>query len=133
MGSPQTSLGSIATLFIEDLKKLAESGTTKCGIFGWRTFTTGLSRESKLTRLRYEKKFPGSDLRKMEDMKHVTEAVARSTGGKLGKRATVKTVRGKMRKLMSIWLRKTNLPIPQDVHDSVAPVSAPADQNTPRY
>jgi len=94
---------------------------------------TELSLENKLTRLRYEKKFPGSDLHKMEDMKHVPEAVARSTRGKLGKRAIVKTVRGKMRKLMSIWLRKTNLPIPQDVHDSVAPVSAPAGQTTPRY
>ncbi|KAN0101619.1 Protein of unknown function (DUF3435) domain containing protein [Hyaloscypha variabilis] len=61
------------------------------------------------------------NLRKMEDMKHVAEAVARSTRGRLGKRATVKSVRGKMRKLLSIWLRKTNLPIPQDVHDSVAP------------
>ena len=71
-----------------------------------------LSLENKLTRLKYEKKFLGSDLRKMEDIKHVTEAVARLTGGKLGKRAIVKTVRGKMRKLMSIWLRKTNLPIP---------------------
>jgi len=69
----------------------------------------------------------------MEDIKHVTEAVARLTGGKLSKRAIVKTVRGKMRKLMSIWLRKTNLPIPQDVYDSVAPISAPAGQTALKY
>jgi len=66
-------------------------------------------------------------------MKYVAEAVARSTRGRLDKRAIVKLVRGKMRKLLSIWLRKTNLPIPQDVHDSVAPVSAPVGQTTPRY
>lgn len=72
----------------------------------------------------------------MEDMKHITEAVGRSTPGRLDKelnRATVKTVRNKMRKLMSIWQRKTNLTIPPEVHDSVAPVSAPAGKSTPNY
>ncbi|KAG9244993.1 hypothetical protein BJ878DRAFT_40562 [Calycina marina] len=72
----------------------------------------------------YKRKYPGSDLRIMEDMKHITEAVARSTPGRLDKklkRATVKTVRNKMRKLMSIWQRNTNLTIPPEVHDSVAP------------
>ena len=89
-----------------------------------------------LTRLRYERKYPSSDPRNMEDMKHITEAVARSTPGRLDKelkRATVKTVRNKMRKLMSIWQRKTNLTIPPEVHDSVAPVSAPAGKPTPKY
>ncbi|KAG9245438.1 hypothetical protein BJ878DRAFT_541278 [Calycina marina] len=72
----------------------------------------------------YERKYPRSDLRNMEDMKHITEAVGRSTPGRLDKelkRATVKTVRNKMRKLMSIWQRNTNLTIPPEVHDSVAP------------
>jgi hypothetical protein len=72
----------------------------------------------------------------MEDMKHVTEAVARSTRGRLDKktkRGTVKSVRNKMRKLMSIWQRETNLTIPTEVHDSVAPVSAPAGQLVPKY
>ncbi|KAH9203425.1 hypothetical protein DL95DRAFT_503944, partial [Leptodontidium sp. 2 PMI_412] len=65
-----------------------------------------------------------SDLRNMEDMKHITEAVGRATPYTLDKelkRATVKTVRNKMIKLMSIWQRKTNLTIPPEVHDSVAP------------
>jgi hypothetical protein len=72
----------------------------------------------------------------MEDMKHITEAVARLTPGRLDKetgRATIKTVRNKMRKLMSIWQRKTNLTIPPEVHDSVAPVSVPAGQPTLKY
>jgi hypothetical protein len=72
----------------------------------------------------------------MEDMKHITEAVGRSTPGRLDKetgRATVKTVRNKMRKLMSIWQRNTNLTIPPEVHDSVAPVSVPAGQPMLKY
>jgi hypothetical protein len=63
-----------------------------------------LSLENKLIRLRYKKKFLGLDLCKMEDIKYITKAIACLTGGKLGKRAIVKTVWGKMRKLMSIWL-----------------------------
>lgn len=62
-------------------------------------------------------------------MKHITEAVRRVTSYKLDKelkRATVKTVRNKIRKLTSIWQRKTNLTIPPEVHDSVAPVSVHA-------
>jgi len=72
----------------------------------------------------------------MEDMKHITEAVGRATPYRLDKelkRATVKTVRNKMRKLMSIWQRNTNLTIPPEVHDSVAPVSAPAGKPIPKY
>ena len=64
----------------------------------------------------------------MKDMKHIAEAVGRSTPGRLDKekgKATVKTVRNKMRKFMSQWERKTNLAIPPEVHDSVAPVSTP--------
>ncbi|PMD21293.1 hypothetical protein NA56DRAFT_658879 [Hyaloscypha hepaticicola] len=68
----------------------------------------------------------------MEDMKYITEAVARSTRDRLDKRVIVKSVRGKMRKLLLIWLRKTNLPIPQDIHDLIAPVNAPIGQTTPR-
>jgi hypothetical protein len=51
-----------------------------------------LSLESKLTRLRYKKKFLNLDLRKIEDIKHVAKAIARLTCGKLGKRAIVKLV-----------------------------------------
>ncbi|KAK0114147.1 hypothetical protein ONS95_013649 [Cadophora gregata] len=53
----------------------------------------------------YERKYPGSDLRNMENMKHIAEAVGRSTPSRLDKktkRATIKTVQNKMRKLMSI-------------------------------
>ncbi|KAH6725001.1 hypothetical protein BKA61DRAFT_688306 [Leptodontidium sp. MPI-SDFR-AT-0119] len=60
----------------------------------------------------YERKYPGSDLRNIEDIKHITKAVGRLTPGRLDKelkRATVKTQ------------RKTNLTIPPEVHDSVAP------------
>lgn len=72
----------------------------------------------------------------MKDMRHTTEAVGLSTPGRLDKetgRATVKTVRNKMQKLMSIWQRNTNFAIPPEVHDSVAPVSAPAGKHTPKY
>jgi hypothetical protein len=69
----------------------------------------------------------------MEDMKHFAEAVGRSTPGRLDKetkRATVKSIRNKIRKFMSIWQRETNLTIPPEVHDSMAPVSAqPAHTN----
>lgn len=71
----------------------------------------------------------------MEDIKHTTGAVARSTTGRLNKetgRAIVKTVRNKMRKLMSIWQRKTNLTIPPEVHDSATPVSVPVGQPAPK-
>ncbi|KAG9233107.1 hypothetical protein BJ875DRAFT_442545 [Amylocarpus encephaloides] len=66
----------------------------------------------RLSEDRYERKYPGSDLRNMEDMKHITKAVRRSTPGRLDKelkRVTIKTQ------------RKTNLTIPLEVHDSVAP------------
>lgn len=72
----------------------------------------------------------------MEDMKYVTEAVVRSTIGRLDKetkRGTVKSVQNKMRKLMSIWQRKTNLTIPLEVHDSVAPVSKPVGRPVLKY
>jgi hypothetical protein len=59
----------------------------------------------------------------MEDMKHFAEAVGRSTPGRLTKRATVKSIRVKIRRFMSQWQRETNLTIPKDVHDSMAPVS----------
>jgi hypothetical protein len=67
-------------------------------------------------------------------MKHFAEAVGRSTPGRLDKtkRATVKSVRNKIRKFMSQWQRETNLTIPEEVHDSMAPVSAPAGLPTPR-
>jgi len=72
----------------------------------------------------------------MEDMKHFAEAVGRSTPGRLDKvmnRATVKTIRNKIRKFMSQWQRETNLTIPLEVHDSMAPVSALAGLPTPMY
>lgn len=58
-------------------------------------------------------------------MKHIAEAIARSTPGRLdeGGMATVKTVRVKVRTFMSEWQRKTNLSIPKAVHDSMVPVS----------
>jgi hypothetical protein len=62
----------------------------------------------------------------MENMKHFAEAVGRSTPGRLDKgtkRATVKSIRVKIRRFMSQWQRETNLTIPKDVHDSMAPVS----------
>ncbi|KIW79865.1 hypothetical protein Z517_06480 [Fonsecaea pedrosoi CBS 271.37] len=80
----------------------------------------------------YERKYPGSDPRSMEVMKHFTEVVGRATPGRLDKeksldkdknkkRATVKTIRNKIRKFMSQWQRETHLTIPKDVHDSMAP------------
>ena len=51
-----------------------------------------LSLENKLIRLKYKKKFPGLDLYKIKDIKHVIKAVARSTRNKLNKRTIVKTV-----------------------------------------
>ena len=68
----------------------------------------------------------------MEVMKHFAEVVGRATPGRLDKemtldknkkRATVKTIRNKIRKFMSQWQRETHLTIPKDVHDSMAPVS----------
>jgi hypothetical protein len=52
----------------------------------------------------------------MEDMKHLAEAVGRSTPGRLDKttnRATAKSVRNKIRKFMSQWQRETNLTSPK--------------------
>ncbi|KIW36203.1 uncharacterized protein PV06_11531 [Exophiala oligosperma] len=78
----------------------------------------------------YERKYPGSDPRSMEVMKHFAEVVGRATPGRLDKekaldknkkRATVKTIRNKIRKFMSQWQRETHLTIPKDVHDSMAP------------
>jgi hypothetical protein len=72
----------------------------------------------------------------MQRMKHFAEAVGRSTSGRLDKvtkRATVKSVRVKIRTFMSQWQRQTHLNIPKEVHDSMAPVSAPASLPTPRY
>jgi hypothetical protein len=71
----------------------------------------------------------------MKDMKHFAEAVGRSTRDRLDKatkRATVNSVRNKIRKFMSQWQRETNLTIPKEVHDSMAPVSAPVGLPTPR-
>jgi hypothetical protein len=51
-----------------------------------------LSLKSKLTRLKYKKKFPNLDLRKIKDIKHIAKAIACLTCSKLGKRATVKLV-----------------------------------------
>ena len=71
----------------------------------------------------------------MRDMKHFAEAVGRSTPGRLDKktkRPTVKSVRVKMRNFASQRQRETNLTIPKEVHDSVAPVSAPAGLPTPK-
>jgi len=48
----------------------------------------------------------------MKHMKHFAEAVGRLTPGRLDKktgRATVKSVRNKVRKFMSQWQRVTNL------------------------
>lgn len=93
------------------------------------------SSPASLTRVRYEREFPGSDPRIMEDMKHIAEAIGLATPGKLDKEngmATVKTVRNKVRKFMSQWVRKTNLAIPPEVHDSMAPVSTPAGP-TPKF
>jgi hypothetical protein len=72
----------------------------------------------------------------MEDMKHFAEAVGRSTLGRLDKateRVTVKSVRNKIRKFMSQWQRETNLTIPKEVYDSMAPVGAPAGLPTLKY
>ncbi len=60
----------------------------------------GELRKVALTRLRYERKYPGSDLRNMEDRKHFAEAVGRPTPGRLDKvkkRASIKSIRNKVR------------------------------------
>jgi hypothetical protein len=69
-------------------------------------------------------------------MKHFIEVIGRSTPGKLNKLtklATVKSIRNKIRKFMSQWQRETNLTIPEEVNDSITPVSAPAGLPTPKY
>jgi len=56
----------------------------------------GLACIKKLINIRYERKFPGSDLRDMETMKHVAKTIGLATPGRLDKEknmATVKTVR----------------------------------------
>ena len=71
----------------------------------------------------------------MDVAKHVAKAIGLSTPGKLDKvngMPTVNTVRIKMRKLMSMYTRKTGRIIPQGVHDSMAPVSTPAGLPTPK-
>ena len=78
-----------------------------------------------------EKEEPGIylDLDDMKVAKHVAKAVGLTTPGKLDKEsgmATVKTIRGKMRRLFSQWERKTGRKIPPEIHDSMAPVSTPA-------
>jgi hypothetical protein len=62
----------------------------------------------------------------MVDLKHFAEAVGRATVGKLDKeqnKATVRSIRNKMRRFMSQWQRETGQIIPQQVRDSMAPVS----------
>jgi nuclear transport factor 2 (NTF2) superfamily protein len=54
----------------------------------------------------------------MEDIKHFAEAIGRLTPGRLDevtKRATVKSIRNKIREFMSQWQRETNLTILKDV------------------
>jgi hypothetical protein len=51
-----------------------------------------LSLENKLIHLRYKKKFLGSDLYKIEDIKYITKAIARLINSKLSKRAIVKII-----------------------------------------
>lgn len=71
----------------------------------------------------------------MKVAKHVTRAIGLSTPGKLDKekgRAIVNTVRSKIRKLRSIYTRKTGRSIPLDVYNSMAPVSTPAGLPTPK-
>jgi hypothetical protein len=72
----------------------------------------------------------------MDVAKHVAEAIGLATPGKLDKEegmATVKTVRNKMRKLMSMYERKTGRTIPPEIHDSMAPVSTPASLPSPKW
>ncbi|OBT56677.1 hypothetical protein VE04_03810 [Pseudogymnoascus sp. 24MN13] len=71
----------------------------------------------------YKSEFPGADPRNMQCMKHFAELVGRSTVGRLDEegRATVKTVRNKVRVFMAQWERVNNLSIPQVVHDSMVP------------
>jgi len=64
----------------------------------------------------------------MDITKHVAKAIELLTPGKLDKvnrMLTVNTVRIKMRKLISIYTRKTGRIIPQDVHNLMAPISTP--------
>ncbi|OAF60703.1 hypothetical protein VC83_03638 [Pseudogymnoascus destructans] len=71
----------------------------------------------------YERINPRADPRNMQCMKHIAEAIVRSTPGRLdeGGMATVKTVRVKVWTFMSEWQQKTNLSIPKAVHDSMVP------------
>ena len=81
--------------------------------------------EPLLTSPRYLEKFPTSDPREMETMKHFAEVVARTTKGRLDKklnRPTVKSIRVKVRCFMAAWERETKFVIPKHVHDSMAPV-----------
>ena len=71
----------------------------------------------------------------MEVAKHVAIAIGLSTPGKLDKDngiASAKIVWNKMRKLMSIYTRKTNRTIPPAVYDSIAPVSIPTSPPIPK-
>jgi len=75
----------------------------------------GIACIKKLINIRYKRKFPSSDLRDMETIKHVAKTIGLATLVKLNKEkniATVKTIRNKMQKLMSQWKRETILFIP---------------------
>jgi hypothetical protein len=89
---------------------------------------TRIRYKERMERLAWEERGEILDLRldDMETAKHVAEAVGLATPGQLDKEggmATVQTVRVKMRRLFSQWERKTDRKMPQEIHDSMAPVS----------
>jgi hypothetical protein len=80
-------------------------------------------------RSRYEKRFPGSDPRDMQTMKHFAMVLALGMKAILDKDADLAStfsVRNVMRRFYNQWERQHNKTIEDEVKLSMAPVSRPA-------
>ncbi|KAK5652002.1 hypothetical protein OQA88_10905 [Cercophora sp. LCS_1] len=70
----------------------------------------------------YEQRFPGANPCDMETMKQFSEAIARSTRGRLDEASanpTVKSVRNKIRKFMAAWERENSTSVPRDARQYI--------------
>lgn len=81
MGSPRTGPGSIAIPFTENLLQVVNYGTTRCGILGKRalSFHKVKCRIAGTDTSRYERKYTGSDPRKIKYIQHIAKAGGRAT------------------------------------------------------
>lgn len=125
MDSPKIALGSIAILFTENLLQLVRRSMQACSNFGKRKLSVSyIWHIYPLTNSRYKRKYPEANPCEMVWMKHFAQAIARSTIGKLDEqKATVQSVRVKVRSFTSQWQRETHQSIPEHVRKAMAPVS----------